>query len=91
MGREVVQTFSDIMRDRIEPVYAEDILVAARLADEHAQVSARDLVHVAVMRRLGTSKIISADTDFDRLPDIVRLNPARVSEWAESVLALGTG
>ncbi len=91
LGREVLQAFSEIMHDRLEPVYAEDVLVAARLADEHAQVSARDLVHVAVMRRLGTSKIISADTDFDQLPGIVRLNPARVSEWAESVLALGTG
>lgn len=90
LGREVVQTFSDIMRHQIEPVYAEDVLLASRLADEHAHVSARDLVHVAVMRRLGISNIVSADTDLDPLPGIVRLDPAGVSEWAESVLDPGT-
>ena len=87
LGREVVHAFSEIMRDRIEPVYAEDVLLATSLADEHPDVSARDLVHTAVMRRLGINRIISADTDFDRLPGIVRLAPAELSEWADSILA----
>ena len=88
LGREVLQSFAEVMQDRIEPVYEEDIHLAARLADRHPGISARDLVHAAVMQRLGADKIISADLDFDRLPNITRLNPADVGKWGDSVLAL---
>ncbi len=59
---------------------------AAELADQHSTVSARDLVHAAVMQRLGAVRIISSDTDFDRIPGVVRLDPADVGEWSSSVL-----
>ena len=49
------------------------------------------LVHTAVMQRLGADHIISADTDFDRLEGIVRLNPARIMEWERSIPSVGTG
>ena len=88
LGREVFQGFSEVMRDRIEPVHEEDIHLAARLADRHPRVSARDLVHVAIMRRLEANTIISADTDFDRLPGITRLNPAEVEVWGDSAVPL---
>ena len=65
----------------IEPVYARDILVAADLADRHPGISARDLVHAAVMLRLEVGQVVSADTDFDRLPGITRLDPMLVGEW----------
>lgn len=91
LGREVLRAFAEAMHDRIEPVDAEDILVASVLADRHSGVSARDLVHAAVMQRLGADHIISADTDFDRLEGIVRLNPARVMEWERSIPSVGTG
>ena len=38
------------------------------------------------MRRLGSIRIISSDTDFDRLPDVIRLDPTDMEEWANSVL-----
>ena len=38
----------------------------------------QELVHLAVMKRLGVSRIITADTDFDRLPEVERLDPADV-------------
>ena len=79
------------MHGRIEPVYAEDVLLAARLADSHQGISARDLVHAAVMQRLGVDRIISVDTDFDRLPNVTRLDPARLEEWADSVWAGDVG
>ena len=85
MGREVLQSFAEVMHDRIEPVYARDILDAAGLADRNPAISARDLLHAAVMQRLGTDRIISVDTDFDRLPDITRLDPLRVDEWGASI------
>ena len=53
----------------------------------HNGVSARDLVHAAVMRRLGANRIVSVDADFDRLPDVTRLDPADLDLWADSILA----
>ena len=67
LGREVLRAFAEAMDGRVEPVLAEDVLSASRLADRHPDVSARDLVHAAVMQRMGTGRIISADTDFDRM------------------------
>ena len=78
LGKEVLENFAELMHERIEPVYADDILRAGRLADEHPGVSARDLVHLAVMRRLNVSRIVTADTDFDLLPEVERLDPADV-------------
>ena len=86
LGRQVVRAFAEIMYGRIEPIYEDDILLAARLADDHPRVSTRDLVHAAVMKRLGAERIISADADFDRLPGITRLDPADVGEWGNIVL-----
>ena len=83
---EVLQGFAEVMHDRIEPVYEEDIHSAARLADGHPEISTRDLVQAAVMLRLGSDRIISADADFDRLPNVTRLNPADIGEWGHSVL-----
>jgi len=90
LGHEVLWNFAEVMRDRIEPVAATDILEAAKLADHHPGISARDLVHAAVMRRLGADHIISADADFDRLPDITRLDPLRVDAWGDAI-PLSTG
>ena len=86
LGRNVLHTFAEVMHDRIEPVYVEDIQFAARLADIHPRISTRDLVHAAVMRRLGIDRVISADTDFDRLAEVTRLDPFDVDEWGDSVL-----
>ena len=89
LGRAVLHAFAEAMDGRVEPVLAEDILAASRLADRHPGVSARDLVHTAVMQRLGASRIISADSDFDQLAGIDRLDPAHVGEWESSILSDG--
>ena len=86
LGRVVFQSFAEVMRDRVEPVYLEDVERAGNLADNYPEVSARDLVHAAVMKRLGVDRIISADTDFDNLPGVTRLAPAAVGEWSGSLL-----
>ena len=86
LGREVVRAFAEAMSGRIEPVHGEDVILATGSADRYPGVSARDLVHAAVMQRLGVSRIISADTDFDRLESIDRLDPARIEEWEDSIL-----
>ena len=90
LGKEVLRAFALVMQDRIEPVYAGDILAAADLADRHPGISARDLVHAGVMRRLEVEHIITADTDFDRIPGITRLDPMLVGEWGRS-FRVGSG
>ena len=84
-GRTTMRTYVEMMRGQIEPVYAEDVVLAAGLADNYPNVEARDLVHTAVMRRLGITRIISADTDFDRIDGIERLDPALLTEWEHSL------
>lgn len=86
-GREVVKEFAELLEGRIEPVYAADILEAARLADDYSGVSSRDLVHAATARRLGVSRIVSTDAHFDVLPGVERLAPERVGEWAGPLVA----
>ena len=85
LGREVIRAFAEVMHGRIEPVHAEDALTASDLADRYSGVSARDLVHAAVMQRLGTGRVISADTDFDHIEGLERLDPARIGEWAPTI------
>ena len=86
VGREAFSAFAEVMHGRIEPVYVEDILHAARLANDHPNMSSRDLVHTTVAQRLGVSYIVSADADFDRIPGVTRLAPERVGEWAGALL-----
>ena len=87
LGREVFNRFARAMQRYIEPVYVQDVLDAAGLADDHPGINARDLVHAAVALRLGVSHIVSTDTDFDRLPVITRLAPERIDEWADAFIA----
>jgi predicted nucleic acid-binding protein len=77
--------FATLMQGRIEPVYAEDVQAAARLADRYSGLSARDLLHLAVMARVGANQIISADQRFDTVPSIERLDPARFPAWRDQV------
>lgn len=87
LGREVVSSFAELMSGRIEPINPQDVLLAAELANEHRGVSARDLVHAAVMRRLDLSRIISADRDFDRVAGIERLDPLQLADWQPYILS----
>ena len=87
LGRDVFNRFVRAMHRSIEPVYPQDIFDAAAFADDHPGINARDLVHAAVALRLGVSRIVSTDTDFDRLPVVTRLAPERVDEWADALLA----
>ena len=80
-GRGILREFLETMRGRIEAVHADDAVLAAQLADLHPNVNAQDLVHTAVMRRLGIARIISADTDYDRIEGVERLDPANLDQW----------
>ena len=84
-GREVFHRFAELMRERVEPVQGEDVEQAARLADEYPELGARDLLHAAVMRRLGVRRLVSADAGFDRLSGLERLDPAGVETWRDKL------
>lgn len=84
-GRESVEEFAELIRGRVEPMFAGDVQLATRLADRYDGLSARDLVHASVMHRIGCSKIITADTGFDLIDGIERLDPMLVEEWADTL------
>ena len=86
LGREAFHWFCELMEERIEAVHAVDVQYAAGLADAHQELGGRDLLHASVMQRLGLRRIISADTGFDRIPEIERLDPAQLGDWEKSVV-----
>ena len=86
-GREVFSRFFDIMVEHIAAVEPNDVVRAAELADDSRGLSGRDLLHAAVMERLDVSRIVSADTDFDRVPGVQRLDPAIVGRWRHELSA----
>lgn len=54
-----------------------DAILCVQLCEQYGPrgLSARDLLHVAVMRNHGLNTIISTDADFDRVDGITRLDP----------------
>jgi hypothetical protein len=84
-GVRTFGTFAEVMQGRIESVLALDVITAATLVGDHPQLSARDLIHLAVMRRLGVTRIVSADRGFDGIAHVARLDPARLDEWRATV------
>lgn len=76
----------ELMDGRIEPMTSDDVKAAAELALRHVRLSARDLIHIAIMQRVGSQHIVTADRAFDNIDGIARLDPARIDEW-ESLVA----
>jgi uncharacterized protein len=85
-GAPLFKRFASLMRSRTAAILGPDVERAAVLASQHPGLSARDIIHVAVMKRLGVGRIVSADKGFDRVPNIERLDPRRFSEWRDSVV-----
>ncbi|MGH8901021.1 MAG: type II toxin-antitoxin system VapC family toxin [Egibacteraceae bacterium] len=87
-GRALLYDFAELMEDRIAPVSAEDVRRAAALADRYdIGASARDLLHIAVMKRLGAEFIASADRGLDGFSEVRRLDPENVATWAAKLVA----
>jgi predicted nucleic acid-binding protein len=84
-GKVIFEEFAALMDGRIEPVSGSDVVQAATLADQYVGLSARDLLHVAVMVRVGATHVVSADRGFDVVPQLQRLDPAAVAVWQGQV------
>ncbi len=87
-GKLLLEAFSELMEDRIAAVEAADVLNAAELAGIGSKVSARDLLHVAVMQRVGADLIVSTDCGFDEFTQVRRLDPAQLPTWRTHIHAI---
>ena len=59
--------------DEVLPVTLETISAAREIVIGHPDLTARDAVHLAVMREHGIDRILSFDRHFDGLPGVTRL------------------
>ena len=59
--------------DEVFPIELPDVVGAKDALLGGFGLSARDCIHVAVMRRHGVQRIMSFDADFDRYPGIARI------------------
>ncbi len=59
--------------DTVLPVDEADVLAAKDLLFHLPRLSARDALHVAVMRHHEIEEILSFDAGFDRVPGVTRL------------------
>ncbi len=77
LGRlDAVQPCFDVVLgvvDDVFPVELADVDQAKNVLLGGFGLSARDALHVAVMRRYGVTRIASFDADFERYPGIERL------------------
>lgn len=85
-GLSTLDDFAALLRGRVVAVEARDVLVARRLvAGVDERLSARDLLHLAVMRRHDCDRLVSADRVFDVVAGVRRLDPGRWPEWRDEV------
>ncbi len=76
MRRDRLESSFDTLRGLIEEVLAvegDDVFAAKDLLYAHPRLSARDALHVAVMRRNEIREIVSFDRGFDEVSGIKRL------------------
>ena len=59
--------------DEVFPVTVENVTSAREILLASPTLSARDAIHVAVMRQHGVEEILSFDRAFDDVPDIRRI------------------
>lgn len=76
-GFRVFDHFYRIMVGRILPIDEADMQQARNLAERYATLSVRDVIHLGVMRRHQLRDIVTADTGFDAIEEIRRLDPQR--------------
>lgn len=75
--REAIQPAFDALFRIVDEVLPVDRAIAERAKEvvfSHRRLSARDAMHVAVMQRHGTERILSYDAGFDGVPGITRLH-----------------
>lgn len=75
--RDAIQPAFDALLglvDEVFPVELADTQAAKSVVLGSPRLSARDALHVAVMRRRGVSRILTFDSGFDGLPGLARVS-----------------
>ena len=76
--RDAIQPCFDALLRVVDEVFPVDAIVvqdAKAIVLGYAQLSARDAIHLAVMKRHGVDRIMTFDTAFDALPGVRRVLP----------------
>jgi predicted nucleic acid-binding protein len=74
-GFRVFDYFYRIMAGRILSIDEIDVQQARNLAERYATLSARDVIHLGVMRRHQLQDIITADPGFEAIEGVRRVDP----------------
>ncbi len=78
-GLKIFDSFRRIMLGYILPVEDLDVQLAREFVERYSFLSPRDLIHLAVMWRHNVREIVTADTGFDLVDGIRRINPLEFS------------
>ena len=76
-GYALFDNLHQLIIRRILPIGEMDVHLARRLAERYPSLSLRDLIHLAVMIRNELPDIISADTGFDAVTQVRRIDPLK--------------
>ena len=74
---ESIQPAFDALSELVEevfPIDEETVRLAQSVVLGYQNVSARDAIHVAAMKRRGISRILSFDQGYDTIPGLERLS-----------------
>ncbi|MEX1309663.1 MAG: type II toxin-antitoxin system VapC family toxin [Candidatus Sulfomarinibacteraceae bacterium] len=74
--RDAIQPCFNVVLDIVDevmPVTVETMSIAREIVIGHPDLTARDAVHLAIMRGHGIDEILSFDRHFDGLPGVTRL------------------
>lgn len=75
--RDKIEPGFEVLRRIVDDVFAieeSDVFAAKDIVHAYEGISARDALHVAVMRRNQIAEILSFDGGFDEIPGITRLS-----------------
>lgn len=74
--REAIQPAFDVLTEIVDELFPLDaaVLESAKDIVLSTALTARDSLHLAVMRHHSVGRILTFDGDFDRVPDLTRLH-----------------
>lgn len=75
LARSVVGLFPEMIA-----LTREDLLRAMERIEERSELTPRDAIHVAAMERHGIETLVSADTHFDGVEGLRRIDPSALAE-----------
>lgn len=74
--KDAIQPAFDVLIEIVDEVFPVDPMIVEKAKEivlARKKISARDALHVAVMRDRGINRIFTFDTSFDHMPGIERL------------------